>query len=240
MIVRKQLQSGAETSLPIEHDAHGWPTFDVPYGQGRVVRRRRARADHHSIHGGPPVVHEPSRGLARNPSGFATLPGNSAVECLRHFQNDERPSGLHVPDEGLVKTTAVVLEDALGHFNPVVAKVPDPPTIHGRVRIAHTHDDAWDFLRKNRVRAGRRFSMVHTRLQVHVECGMLERIGTVAPVGILDRVVLGMGSAVLAMPSLAEQRAVGADEHGADHRIRTHASSAPLGQIEAEPHPLIM
>ena len=240
MVVGKQLQSGAETSLPIEHDAHGWPTFDVPHGQGRVVRRCRARADHHGIHGGPPVVNEPSRGLARNPSGFATLPGNSTVECLRQFQNDERPSGLHVPDEGLVKTTAVMFEDALGHFNPVVAKVPNPPTIHGRKRIAHAHNDSWNFLRQNRVRAGRRFSMVHTRLEIHVERGMLERIGAVAPVRILDRVVLGMRSAVLTMPSLPEKCAVGADEHGSDHRIRTHAPRAPLRQIEAEPHPLIM
>jgi hypothetical protein len=53
-------------------------------------------------------------------------------------------------------------------------------------------------------------------------------------------VVLGMRPAVLAMPSLAEQRPVGADEHSSDHRIRTYTSGSLLRQFEAEPHPLIM
>ncbi len=143
-------------------------------------------------------------------------------------------------DERLVEAAALGLEDSDGDLHPAVSKAANAFAGYGWKRIFGPDDHARYALLKDLVRAGRRLAVMAAGLEVYVQRRILKSIGAVAPLGILNGVRFGVGAAELAVPSLPQQRAVGTDEHGPDHRIRTHESRPALGEVEARGHPFVV
>ena len=131
-------------------------------------------------------------------------------------------------------------ENACNHLDTLAPQSADAAARHLRIRIDATDDNFLDAGVENRVGTRRRPAFVATRLEVHIERGLAQRVFMTTPSRILDGVALGMRLTVLLVVPFPQNLAINRHNDCAHHRIRAYRAGTLSSQLDAVLHPRMM
>lgn len=159
---------------------------------------------------------------------------DETVGGLCPFQDDVRPIFLVKREKTTVQPPTFRLENAHRHVDAGVAQSFDAASLHLGERVDAAHDDAPDAFSDNQIAARRRFSVVRTGFERHVERGLRKQMLVVGFYG-GKGVHLGVTLATAHVVALANHPAVG-HNHATHHRVRARQIPTALRQLNAASH----
>lgn len=131
---------------------------------------------------------------------------NKAIPCLGPFQQDIRTMLLMESEKALVQCLAFFFQHSNGNFNTSLTDFLNATPLHLGKRIYTAHHTTLHTFIYNKVTARRRFSVVCTRFQRHVDGGILQQWFIFGPYG-SKGIHLGMAFTATHVIAFADDKA---------------------------------
>ncbi|CAA9308403.1 MAG: hypothetical protein AVDCRST_MAG89-954 [uncultured Gemmatimonadetes bacterium] len=217
--------------MPFRQQVRGAPGLHgSTNGELRIVSHGRTTAHRDRVE----IRAQPVSSLAgrarRDPSRSRPGIGNRAVQRQGELEGDPGPFGIGKPvEKGCVLVARGLYLYATLHLQPRSPQYPGAAARLG-IGIGSGKHHPSNTSRKDRFRTGRRFPVVGTRFQRHIQ-GSASGWATCIP----KRMDLCVRTAMLRMPPLADDLfAVG--DHSTHQGIGCDTSPAPQRKLECPPH----
>ena len=216
-----ELRAGRQRPAPEREAARLAHDRNLSRVEARIVRPYRAHPDRDRIGCGPQLVHEPARGLSRDPA--RPRQRRPPVEGDRRLVGHERPPLRDPGAPGLVLGPRLEGVHDLD-LDPGPPQRADP--VHFGVRILRADHDPRDARGDQRVGARRRRAVMGARLESDVD-----RRPPRALTCARERDHLGVRPPLPLVPALPDHLAV-RDDHRAHDRVRIGGAAPSLGELE--------
>src|SRR2546425_7433520 len=168
--------------------------------------------------------------LPRDPLRGPVDVGDAAIQGHRRLERDVRPAAPRRREKHAVLANRLIAEHADGDVDASRAERLETVAVHAWIGIAGGDDDAANARRDNSRCARRRATVMHARLQGHVE-----RSATSVVAGSHQCDDLRVRASGRLVESLTNDRAA-CDDDGADQWIRGRETPRALGAPERTPH----